>query len=153
LALAIGTPAWIALLWLVRRADHPKRPRGQVMTDMLAQIQAVAAAASPADLELFDRIVALVASGEHGSVPCVLPPAVAASLFLHGRDLAARFIGVRPKTIEHFADRMAAGNWTGTTPISFVHGALLDGQHRLAAAAISGIPLAVTIDVLDDSRY
>jgi len=25
--------------------------------------------------------------------------------------------------------------------------------HRLAAAAISGIPPAVTIDVLDDSRY
>jgi hypothetical protein len=31
------------------------------------------------------------------------------------------------------------------------HGHLLDGQHRRGAAALAGVPLAVTIDVLDDA--
>jgi hypothetical protein len=46
---------------------------------------------------------------------------------------------------------MASGDWSGASALGFTHGHLLDGQHRLGAAALAGVPLAVTIDVLDDA--
>jgi hypothetical protein len=53
--------------------------------------------------------------------------------------------------IVEFAARMASGDWSGVSALGFTHGHLLDGQHRLGAAALAGVPLAVTIDVLDDA--
>jgi hypothetical protein len=54
-------------------------------------------------------------------------------------------------SIVEFAARMASGDWSGVSALGFTHGHLLDGQHRLGAAALAGVPLAVTIDVLDDA--
>lgn len=50
-------------------------------------------------------------------------------------------------TVRLYADQMAAGNWNanGTTVKFSAEDSLLDGQHRLAACAKSGVPLKTLV--------
>ena len=75
---------------------------------------------------------------------------MAAPLFLRvppERDPAQRLVGVRSKRIVEFAARMISRDWKGLSPISFIHGQPLDGQHRLGAAA-----LAVAFQRVEDAN-
>jgi hypothetical protein len=114
--------------------------------ELLNRIKAAAASASADDRQLAEYIVIR----EREPWPLVLSPGTAALLFLRDHyPHAERVTGTREDAILAFAARMTNRSWgDAPTTIRYIGGRLVDGHHRLAAAAFSGVPLAVDIRVV-----
>jgi len=112
--------------------------------NILARIRVVATAASSADRAIVEGIITTAIRSTRtidlGIV--TLSPGACAILFLH---MGGYTDG---KTLQ-YARQMAAGDWAHDgSCIGFLqNGQPCDGQHRFAAAALTGIPLVTGITV------
>ena len=123
----------------------------------LDKIKGVAAQATAEEIAGVNEIITLAHEGNPVSKVFSISPAVSALLFLknNGRNRAWRNLG--PKSATEYARRMTSGQWlwNGESISFYVTGILSDGQHRLAAAALSGYTLVtpvvfgVTLKALD----
>jgi len=108
------------------------------------KIESIAANASPKDSADLEELLAIAKAGHEASKIQTLSPCVCALLFMstneHNRDLDSKWVA-------ELVRRMTTGLWKfNCASIGFYKdGTLADGQNRLAAAAMAGYSLKVTI--------